>query len=82
MNDEKLKRSLQEATEEGLSVLGESGKKAIIFHLENTFKIKIEDAPDNIKEFTDALRSIFGLGAHFLEQIILESFCKNRSRKC
>lgn len=75
MNHEKLRKILQEAVEEGLSVLGESGKRATMFHMKNTFEIKIEDASFNIKEFTDALRVIFGPGAIFLEQIILEKLC-------
>ncbi|MBC7131372.1 hypothetical protein H5T51_09250 [Candidatus Bathyarchaeota archaeon] len=77
MNNKKPLETLQEAIEEGLSLLGESGKKSIIFHIEKNFKIRMEEAPYKIQEFVNALRKIFGPGARYIEQAI----CKNLYKK-
>jgi len=58
------------AVEESLSSLGDSPKQAILFHLENYFKIKIEGIPTNLTEFAKALQGIFGPGASYLEKLI------------
>jgi hypothetical protein len=58
------------AVEESLSSLGDSPKRAILFHLECSFKIKKERIPENITEFTKALENIFGPGAVYLEKLI------------
>jgi hypothetical protein len=58
---------LLEAVDEVLSSLGDSSKQAIYFHLENAFKIRKQDIPCKIDEFTNAIEKIFGLGAKMLE---------------
>jgi len=63
---------LLEAVNEGLSSLGNSCQQAIYFHLEKTFKINKLDIPYKIEEFTDAIEKIFGLGAKYLEILIME----------
>jgi hypothetical protein len=69
----KFEKILLSAVEEGLSTLGDSSKNAIFFHLENSFKIKKEAIPSNIKEFKEALEGIFGPGATYLESMITKS---------
>jgi hypothetical protein len=64
MNFEEL---LLEAIDEGFSTLGESSKAAIYFKLEKTFKIKRQEIPHRIEEFTDAIERIFGTGAQLVE---------------
>lgn len=64
---------LLSAVEESLSLLGESPKQAILFHLENSFNLKKEKIPTNITEFSKALEGIFGPGASYLEKLILRS---------
>jgi len=65
-------KTFLEALEEGLSSLGESPKQAILFHLENSFKIKREEIPRNLTEFKKALEKIFGPGTPYLEKLILK----------
>jgi len=65
-------KTFLEALEEGLSSLGESPKQAILFHLENSFKIKREEIPRNLTEFKKALEKIFGPGTQYLEKLILK----------
>lgn len=67
-----LRKILLEAVDEGLSSLGDSPKQAIFFHLENTFKIKKEKIPANLREFEKALERIFGPGAPYLEKLIVK----------
>ncbi len=62
-----FKKLLQEAIDETLSSLGDSSKQALYFHLEKNFRIKKQDIPNKIEEFTNAIEKIFGDGAKILE---------------
>jgi len=66
-----FERLLLEAVDEGLASIGESPKQAIYFHLEKGFKIKKQEIPQNIEAFIVAVEKIFGIGATFLETLIL-----------
>jgi hypothetical protein len=63
---------LLEAVDEGLSSLGESSKQAICFHLAKSFNVKRNAIPLEIEEFAEAIEKIFGLGANFLEVLIMK----------
>lgn len=63
---------LLNAVDEGLSVLGESSKEAIYFHLDISFNIKKNEIPYKIEAFTNAIEKIFGLGANFLKILIMK----------
>lgn len=76
MPNGEFEKLLVEAIDESLSALGESPKQAILFHLENTFKIKKQEISNNIDGFDDALKKTFGLGANFLETLIINKLCK------
>lgn len=77
-NSEKdFEQILFEAIDETLSNLGESVKTAIYFHLEALFKIKKQEIPYRLGDFSDALERIFGLGTRYLEI----SFMKNLHSK-
>ena len=67
---------LLEAIDEGLSLLGESSKEAVYFHLEKAFQMKRQDIPTRIEEFTDAVYKIFGSGAKLLEIQIMKCLFK------
>lgn len=62
---------LLEAVDEGMSSLGESSRLAIYFHLEKSFDIKKHEIPRKIEAFADAIETIFGKGANFLEILIM-----------
>jgi len=64
---------LIEAVDESLASLGESAKQAIYFHLENKFKIAKNDIPYRLEDFAEGLEKIFGLGASFIEILIMKS---------
>jgi len=63
---------LLEAVDEGLSSLGESPKQAIYFYLKERFNVKKQRIPHEIEAFVDGIEKIFGLGASFLENLILK----------
>ncbi|MGQ9624276.1 MAG: hypothetical protein ACUVT9_02780 [Candidatus Bathycorpusculaceae bacterium] len=72
MPQKEFQKTLLTAIDEGLSSLGESPKQAIIFHLENSFKLRKEEIPANLTEFSKALEKIFGEGAKYLEKLIVK----------
>jgi len=63
---------LLEAIDDGLSSIGESSKRAIYYHLEKGFNIKRQEIPCKIEDFAYAIEKIFGLGANFLEILIMK----------
>ena len=71
-----FKELLNEAVAEAFSSLGESSKQAIFFHLEKNFHIKQQEISGNIEAFDFALKGVFGLGAAFLETLIVRKICE------
>jgi hypothetical protein len=63
---------LIEAIDEGLSAVGESPKAAIYYHLENSFDVKKREIPKKVEVFEDAIQKIFGVGADYLEVLIMK----------
>jgi hypothetical protein len=72
----KFEEVLLEAIDEGLSLLGESSKHAVYFHLEKAFKMNRLDIPYRIEDFTDAMEKLFGAGAKILEIHIMKCLFK------
>ena len=75
-NKTKFEEDLLEAIDEGLSLLGESSKYAVYFHLEKAFKMNRLDIPYRIEDFTDAIEKLFGPGAKILEIHIMKRLFK------
>jgi hypothetical protein len=73
---------LLSAVDESLSSLGDSSKQAIFFHLEASYKIKRENIPSNLTEFSKALEGIFGLGASCLEKLIVKNLYEKLHLSC
>jgi protein-disulfide isomerase-like protein with CxxC motif len=67
---------LIEALDQGLLTLGESGMKAIYFHIQNVTSVKKEDIPDNLEALQKGLEKIFGEGAKVIEAAIVRSLCQ------
>jgi hypothetical protein len=73
---EEFDKLLLEAIDEALSSLGEAVKNSIYSHLQNDFRIKRDEIPDRICEFSDILHKIFGLGAGRLEVKCMKNICE------
>jgi hypothetical protein len=61
-----------EAVDDALSSLGDSAKQSIYFHLESKFKIPRNEIPYRFQDFAAGLEKIFGVGARFLEILIMK----------
>jgi hypothetical protein len=71
-----FEKLLLEAIDECLGSMGESSKLSIYFHIENRFKIKKQEISANIEVFSQALEGIFGIGASYLENMVLKIICQ------
>jgi len=67
-----FEKLLLEAVDEQLTSLGESSKRALYFHLEKGFNIRRHEIPHKTQAFVDAMEKIFGLGADYLEILIMK----------
>lgn len=63
---------LCEAVDEGMSSLGESGKQATYYYLDKGCHLTKQEIPCRVEDFANAIEKFFGLGAHFLEILILK----------
>jgi len=68
-----LDKILEEAIEEGLNVLGSSGKQMLFFHLEKNYRLKKQEITRKPEAFAVAIEEIFGAGASVLEKIIVKN---------
>lgn len=80
MPKQDFEKLLLEAIDEGLSSLGESSKQAIYYHLEKSFNLKKQEIPYSIEAFANAIEKIFGLGANFLEILIMKRLYEKMGR--
>lgn len=72
MPENDFERLLLLAVDQALTSLGESSKQAIYFYLDKNFSIKRQEIPYKIEPFKEALEEIFGVGASFLEVLIMK----------
>ena len=67
---------LLEALDDALTSLGESIKHSIYFHLEKKFKLSKNEIPSRLKDLKEGLEKIFGVGAQFIEILIMKNLYK------
>lgn len=72
MSRKAFEKFLLEAIDDALASLGDSAKQAIYFHLENEFEVAKNEIPYHLEDFADGLEKIFGLGARFIEILIMK----------
>lgn len=68
----KFETVLLGSIDEAFSTLGERAKMSIYLTLEHKFTITKQDIPYRVDDFSDALERIFGLGARYLEVLIMK----------
>ena len=68
-----FERLMLESVDEALTSLGDSAKQAIYFHLEDKFGIEKNQIPQRVEDFAEGLEKIFGIGAQFLEILIMKN---------
>ena len=72
MSEAEYDALLLESVDEALSMLSDSITKAVYFHLERSFNIKKDEIPCRLGAFTQAVENIFGVGANFVEILIMK----------
>lgn len=80
--EDQRRQALIEAVNEGLLTLGESGMKAMYFHIQNITSVKKEDIPDNLEALQEGLERIFGAGAKMIEAAIVRSLRQKLGIQC
>ncbi|MGB9676468.1 MAG: hypothetical protein ACPL0C_04700 [Candidatus Bathyarchaeales archaeon] len=68
-----FEKALVEAVDEGLLMLGESGREVVYFHLRHYYGFTKDDVPSNPQILVRCLEKIFGVGARAVERDIIKS---------
>lgn len=71
--DKEFDKMLLSSIDEALTSLGESAKQSIYFHIEKKFGVASSNIPLNLKEFQAGLEKIFGVGARFIEILVMKN---------
>jgi len=69
----RFEKALVEAIDEGLLMLGESGREVVYFHLRHYYGFTKEDVPSNPHILVRCLEKIFGMGARAIERDVIKS---------
>ncbi len=72
VKNKEFDRLLLSSIDEALLTLGESAKQSTYFFIEKTFEVSREEIPENLEDFQAALEKIFGIGARYLEILIMK----------
>jgi hypothetical protein len=64
---------LLSSIDEAMLSLGESARQSIYYHLETKFAVKREEISLDLEGFQTALEKIFGIGARYLEILIMKN---------
>ena len=71
--ESKLEKRIMQCVDDGLEVLGDSGKKAIYYYLKKNFRLKREQIPQKPEKFCRGLTLMFGEeGTDLIEKWIVE----------
>jgi hypothetical protein len=74
--EDMFKAAVVEAVEESFASFRNLDKQTVYFHLENGFKLKKEEIPNQIEDFADAIERMFGVGAKLIEIRIIQALHK------
>ena len=66
-----LDRPLIESIDAALSALGTSTRDSVLLYLRKRYSISLEEAPQRMDEFLQALRALLGYGARVIEKLAI-----------
>src|SRR6266851_7638510 len=66
-----LDRPLIESIDAALSALGTSTRDSVLLYLRKRYSISLEEAPQRMDEFLQALRGLLGYGARVIEKLVI-----------
>jgi hypothetical protein len=64
---------LLNSIDDALLSMGESAKKSVYFHIEKNYRVEREQIPQELEQFQTALEKIFGIGARYIEILIMRN---------
>lgn len=62
---------LVESIDAALNALGNSTRDSILLYLQKRYSISIEDIPQRMDEFLEALHALLGNGARVIEKLVI-----------
>jgi len=68
-----FEKILIDAVDEGLLMLGETGREVVYFRLRHSYALSKEDVPAHLEIFVECLKKIFGSGSRAIEKAIIKS---------
>lgn len=77
LHESRNPEKLVESFEKGFSFMSESAKASTLWHLENECGIRLENVPERLDDFREALRQIFGTGSDLVEKKLTEQICSD-----
>ena len=66
-----LDRPLIESIDAALSALGTSTRDSVLLYLRKRYSLSLEEAPQRMDEFIQALRALLGYGARVIEKLVI-----------
>jgi len=72
-----LEKAILRCVDKSLDIFGQSGKKALYWHLESEHGVVLDKICEDPCRLTDALRKIFGPGVKTIEGRIIKEICKS-----
>ena len=66
-----LDRPLIESVDAALSALGTSTRDSVLLYLRKRYSISLEEIPQRMDEFLQALHSLLGYGARVIEKLVI-----------
>lgn len=72
----RFKAKILKCVDKGLDSIGDIAKRVLYWHLRNTFKITLEDVPDNPEKLVEALYGMYGPAASVLESNIVDEITR------
>ncbi len=66
-----FKARILRCVDRGLASIGDTAKRVVYWHLENTFKLKVDEIPDRPERLSHALHRMYGPAAMMLEANII-----------
>jgi hypothetical protein len=70
---EEFRKALLKAVDDGLLVIGESARDALLYHMERSFGIRHQEIPERLEGFHEALGDLLGAGARVVETLIAKN---------
>jgi hypothetical protein len=66
-----LDRPLIESIDAALSAMGTSTRESVLLYLRKRYSLSLEETPQRLEEFLQALQTLLGYGARVIEKLVI-----------